>query len=571
MKIPAWVLPVSLALVLTLLNAAKPVVVDDTAYLLFARQIAAHPLDPYGFDLFWYREPEPAMTILLPPVLPYWLAAGIALFGENLFLLKLWLLPFALGLCFAVRFLLKRFGRGNSSGALILFVLGPAVLPLFNFMLDVPALALGASAIALGIRGIDRRSWSQIALAGVLAGLAMQTKYTMFAVPVVLLVYGALNRSLPRAAVAALVSVIAFATWESFLLYRYGESHFLHHVSEQQSATAGLSLGTKLSLKLGLFQPMLGHLGLLALATGLAVGRAVGYSRWVVRSVAGLATAAIAAVCLLSYSDSVILTSSSNGSVRLDLPTAAFGALGFAAFTSIVAAAVRPLVRAPKWRLRSSPDAWFLAGWLVVEIGAYFALTPFPAARRVLPMCLPMAIVAHRFIALKSVHRPEVRLERWVVAFGVSLGIGLHVLDCWDAQAERDLAERAAVVAKNDGSSTAYYQGHWGWQYYCDRAGMKPLLPDKSELKLGDYLVMAELPDKDGFYRPYHGGATFELDRTAIEEVARFVADDALSAVTIPTLYGGPVPIRGRDHARLCVVVYRIRTAWKPKLQRDTK
>jgi len=567
-KVPAWVFPVGLAVVLTLLNTAKPVVMDDTAYLQFARQIAVHPLDPYGGELFWYREPEPTMTILLPPVLPYWFALGIAIFGENLFLLKLWLLPFGLGLCFAVQFLLKRFGRGNSAGMLVMFILGPAVLPLFNFMLDIPALALGASAIALFIRGADRTSTLNLILAGVLAGLAMQTKYTMFVVPVILLGYGIHNRSIPQAIISTILSLIVFESWELFLHYRYGESHFLHHVRQQQTTGEELSFGTKLSLKAALFQPMLGHLGLLALALGLAVGRAVGYSRWMVIGFAALSMAGITAVCLLSYSDSVILRNSTNGSAKLDLPTAVFGFLGFAAFTSMIVATMRPLLRAPKWRLRWSMDAWFLAGWFAVEILAYFALTPFPAARRVVPMCLPMPIIAHRFIALRSVHRPTIKLTKWVVAFSVVLGLGLHALDCWDARAERDLAIRAAEVTKTDGSSTTYYQGHWGWQYYCDRAGMKPLFPDKTELKPGDFLVMAELPDETGFYRPYHGGATFELEDSVIEKVARFVWNDDLAAQTIPNLYGGKVPIRGRDHARLCVVVYRIRSLWKPKLRR---
>ena len=85
--------PLILALFVTTANAAKPVLVDDTAYLTFARQIADHPLDPYGFVIHWYTFPEPAFEVLAPPVVPYWLAAGLRLFGEEIVLLKLWLLP----------------------------------------------------------------------------------------------------------------------------------------------------------------------------------------------------------------------------------------------------------------------------------------------------------------------------------------------------------------------------------------------------------------------------------------------------------------------------------------------
>src|SRR4029077_8223908 len=108
--------------------------VDDTAYLQLARQISAHALDPYGGELFWYVEPQPALHVLAPPVLPYWLATGIRLFGENLPLLKLWLFPFPLILCFAVRSLSRRFAPGFSDMAVPAVAFSPFVLPLFGVM-----------------------------------------------------------------------------------------------------------------------------------------------------------------------------------------------------------------------------------------------------------------------------------------------------------------------------------------------------------------------------------------------------------------------------------------------------
>jgi len=60
---------------LTLTNAAKPVVVDDTAYLFFARQIATHPTDP-TVRVVWYMKPDPAMTYWPRRCCRYWLAAG---------------------------------------------------------------------------------------------------------------------------------------------------------------------------------------------------------------------------------------------------------------------------------------------------------------------------------------------------------------------------------------------------------------------------------------------------------------------------------------------------------------
>src|SRR5947209_2326907 len=90
-------LPLLLLVVLhTLLASLKPIHIDDAANYYYAKQIAAHPLDPFGFEILWYESPEPANHVLTPPVMVYWWALGIKLFGDQPILWKLWLLPFTL-------------------------------------------------------------------------------------------------------------------------------------------------------------------------------------------------------------------------------------------------------------------------------------------------------------------------------------------------------------------------------------------------------------------------------------------------------------------------------------------
>lgn len=575
-----WAGPAATAAALTVLNAAKLVVVDDTAYLLFARHIAARPLDPYGYELFWYRSPEPAMHVLAPPVVPYWLAAGVALFGEHLFLLKLWLFPFALALCLAARSLLRRFARGTEDVGVALLALSPAVLPLFNFMLDVPAVALGLAAVAVFVRGCDRGNWPLVLAAGVLAGLAAQTKYTMMTVPAVLVWYGLLHRRARSAAAAGLVAVGVFAGWEAWLASRYGVSHFLYHLRDQQAASGG-GLSEWVGAKSVLFRPLLGYLGWLGLGWGLIAGRALGVPRRVVAAIAQVAVVGIVAVCAVPYSESVLLRSKATGHPRLDLAAAVFYPLGAAVLVAaLVACAVLCFRTGGGWpvRLRWDRANWFLAGWLGIELAAYFALTPFPAGRRVIAICVVMGLVACRLVSrVRRVKRGWVP-ERWITAYGVTFGIGLFALDAWDALPERELACRAAAVIGDRGGHHVWTQGHWGWQYYTDRLGMRLVDPGRSGLRAGDWLIMpvppglqAEdllkvptPPGEVGFYRPYHGEARFGLDPAAVELVAELWWDDAVAGQTIPNLYGGSVPAVGRDHPRLRVAVYRVARDWVP-------
>src|SRR5207249_2894070 len=145
--------------------------------------------DPYGFSVFWYDRPYPANEVLAPPVLLYWWAAAVRLFGESPILWKLWFFPFSLLLVIALRSLFRRFARGLETPLVWMMVLAPSILPAFNLMLDVPALALSLAALALFFRAADRGSFSQATTAGVVAGVAMQTKYTAFLAPAVMVVY----------------------------------------------------------------------------------------------------------------------------------------------------------------------------------------------------------------------------------------------------------------------------------------------------------------------------------------------------------------------------------------------
>jgi hypothetical protein len=543
----AWLVhPLTVAALVTGLNALKPVAVDDAAYLLLARQIAAHPADPYGGELFWYAKPVPALHILAPPVVPYWLALGIRLFGEQVPILKLWLFPFPLVLCFAVRSLVGRFAPGYGAVAVPAVALSPLVLPLFGMMLDVPALALGLAALAVFVRG---GAWSWIH-AGLLAGLAMQTKYSAFVVPGVLGWYGLTHRRAVPALAAVLVSVLVFAGWEGWLFRRYGESHFLYHVSESTGEEFGAKAGR-------LFSPLVTYCGGLGFGFCLFALPVAGVKRGVVWGVVVL-TLGLVTLLFLPYRDSVFLHDKNTGAVAVDLPGIVFTVEGAFFFLVLVLTGLPFLVRNHPNR-----TTWFLAGWLGLELVAYFVLSPFAAGRRVMGLGFVAAVAFFRAAAVLG-RVKHVRPGRWVLPYGIALGLGLFAIDAWDARPEKVLAETAAGFVKDHGGGRTLFNGHWGFQYYCDREGMLPVVPGASQLEPGDWLVFPVVPDDVGFYRPYHGGAKFRIDPRYVTPEIEFTWRDWLSAQTIPTLYGGRYPVMGRDHPRLRVLVYRVVREWKP-------
>ena len=156
-KINLFIGLLALALILTTLNAFKPLVADDPLYLEYARQFSLHPADPYAVNYLGLFQ---ANSILVPPVAIYWLAAGIRVLGMHVFLLKMWLLPFSMLFVFSLHALLRRFAPKIEWPLVVLTVLSPVFLPTLYFMLDIPALGLYLAALVCFLNMQERNPWT---------------------------------------------------------------------------------------------------------------------------------------------------------------------------------------------------------------------------------------------------------------------------------------------------------------------------------------------------------------------------------------------------------------------------
>src|SRR5262249_25709050 len=99
----------------------------------------------------------------------------------------------------------------------------------------------------------------------------------------------------------------------------------------------------------------------------------------------------------------------------------------------------------------------------------------------------------------------------WGIA-GVSaaLGLGFFYVDWLEAHAQKELAEAAArLIREQDADRTIWDGGQWGFQYCAERADMRPVvagdaprgyetngraipLPPSSRLRRGDWLVFPD-------------------------------------------------------------------------------
>ena len=112
--------------------------------------------------------------------------------GDSPALCKLFLLPWSLLLLFSLYALCQRFAKGWEMPLTVFTAFSPALLPSLNFMLDLPALGLYLCALHVFLRACDEDDCKCAVLAGLLAGLAIQTKYTALVAPGVMLLGGLL-------------------------------------------------------------------------------------------------------------------------------------------------------------------------------------------------------------------------------------------------------------------------------------------------------------------------------------------------------------------------------------------
>lgn len=540
-----------LAVLATALAALKPIHIDEASNYYFAAHIASQPLDPYGFEAFWYQWPQPANEVLTPPVLVYWWALAIRWLGPLGGLpvvWKLWLLPFTMVFVFSLHALCRRFAAGLALPLTVLTVLSPAFLPSLNLMPDIPEMACGLLAVVVFLRAADRGSYGLAVLAGLLAGLAIQTKYTGFLIPAVLLLRAVLVRKPALGVAAGVVGALVFVGWEALVALKYGESHFLHQLRQTTPSPAEkVGLGFALLPTLGGVAPVVGLLGLAALgvrrrglvAAGLVV--VLGYALLV----------CVGADFVLEARISPFLEATERDTRgRCTLATPVFGLLGLAF------AVVGGWLARVTWRSDPSVDGRFLVLWLALEFAGYFTLTPFPAVRRVLGLIAVLTLLAGRMAS-----RPEMaRLVRGLAAASTALGLLFLAADWCDARAQQIGAEGAAERIRAEGGGRAWYAGHWGFQFYAERAGMMPVVPDASPLKAGDWLVLPGRPVERQM---------FILDAERSEPAFQVLVSDALPLRTVMGYYGGFTPLDHRHGPRLRTEVRRITADWEPVSSSD--
>jgi hypothetical protein len=513
-----WALAL-LATVLTACNSAKAIHIDDTAYVTYAAHIAEHPFAPYDFEICWGDEVHPANELLAPPVLLYWIAGAMRVLGDEPWLWKWALWPWHAALVGSLFALFRRFAGPLAMPLVWTAVLSPALLPSTNLMLDVPALALATTATAVWLRGAERNSWMLALGAGCVAGLAMQTKYTALVLPAIFLAGGWAHGRLRVAGAVAATSLAVFAAWEMLMVWQHGSSHFLFALQHRPGSTAGRVRH--------LLSPMA------TMTAAVAPGALLAALYTLQRSWCWLGAAALTLF-------GGLLAIAASAAVE----TLLYGVLAVV-WWLLLALMVRRL-----WQGRRADrnTVVFLMLWFGLELLGAFAMSPFPAARRVLGVMVVAMVLVGRAAWLSG----AVQRGAWWFVAGVSAvcGAWLAFIDLREADATQQAAEQSAAIVRSlSTGGKAWFSGTWGFQFYAQRQGLEPLVPGVTQLQRGDLLIMAQQSLKR---------IDLHLESAPVLEQQVVMVQDDIPWQTVLCYYGGRTPVRHFEGPRIRVTIYRV-------------
>jgi 4-amino-4-deoxy-L-arabinose transferase-like glycosyltransferase len=463
----------------------KAVSIDAPVFIAVAKQILAHPLDPFGFQMIWDpTSPDAWVFNRNPPLLSYYLALWIAVFGEVDTWLHVAMLPFSLLAGWSFLGIARRSTADAGALPALLLLATPCYLVLATtLMLDVALLAFMLLAVYALLRAAACRTDGDVTAgsgagwelaAGFAAAAAGLTKYVGFSIApllaagVVLLFSRRVGTMLRVLAPPLLV----WTAWGAYTAALYGSVHF--------------SGSTDVVFDRGRFDvdEFWNHIASAPIYYGCAMLFPIFV--WGRSLLRGNFTTGLAVVGALVGAVAVgVVLPEGEPPRRMPLQhdEAIFGALGLAGAVVVWGASFRPS------RIRAGALEQFLLLWVAGLLFFSWFLNWHVNVADALLAAPPILLLVFRDGAL----RPSRAAGIGWLAVMLPLSLGLAWADLLQANVYRDAASKIAVEVGNR-PGARYFVGHWGLQHYLEKIGFESVVPPqygRSDLEVDDWVATA--------------------------------------------------------------------------------
>lgn len=450
----------------------KPFNMDDPLFIWTAQHIQAEPLNPYNFMVNWYGWDQPMWEVTKnPPLVSYYLSVWAIPFGWSEPSLHAALLLPALAVILGTHRLARRFCTQPMLAALLTLVMPVFLVSSTMVMCDVLMLAFWVWAIVLWTEGCELGRPGLLAVAAVLIGLAAMTKYFGACLLPLLAVWSFVREKSLRLWLPWLsIPVVILAAYQIGTSHLYGRGllldagSYVKYTRTLYDADALKRTGNALTFTGGclaaaiFFAPFLWsrRTFLLGLATiGLLTGW-LSWTGWLVEPYASTA-----------------------GSTRFWL--AAQIAVWMVVGISVLALGITDYLR------QRDAQSLLLNLWVL----GTFAFAAFcnwtVTARTLLPMAPAVGILMlRRWHARAPATRTGILPA---LALSATLALGVARADFLLATANHENVAQVANTYANENRALWFF-GHWGFQYYMQSAGARPVDTRSPQLNPADLVAL---------------------------------------------------------------------------------
>ncbi len=453
--------------------------IDDTLFVWAARHIAEKPFPFYWFDVNWYGSDMAMYQVMKnPPLTSYFIAVAASLLGWSERALHIAFLLPAMGLAVAVYLIAERLTR-----LALLATLAAIITPVFlvsgtTVMSDVLMLSLWCWAVYLWMKGTDERRPGLLLAAGFLIVLSTLTKYYAMSLVPLLGAYSIYRRDRARLWVPGLVLAIALLAGYQFLTKAVYGRGLLLDAAAYASNVGPTLVGNKLEKLFTGLAFAGGCLATLLFYAGLVCKK---------RALIAWAVLFVALIPFISRVDALERLLYYTRQDQLDWGYVAQVSLFVTGGLGLLALAARDFMA------RREAGSLLLLLWVLGTFVFATFVNWTNNGRSNLPM-IPAAgiLVARAMEERYGARKGQKGAVRW--AFYAPLLPAL-VLSLMVSHADYGLANSARSVAYRmksrymDRGERVWFQGHWGFQYYMEVLGARPLDLRTPLLMPGDIVV----------------------------------------------------------------------------------
>jgi len=451
---------------------------DEMLFIWMAEWIQKHPTDFYGFQVNMYGSTIPMWVgNYNPPLISYFLAGVAAVFGWHEIVLHAACLVVAFTAAAGI-YALAKMWCDRPLLATVVAIFTPAFLVCSTTLTcDVLMLSFWIWALVCWERGLasSEQSWWRFAGAGVLAGLAVLTKYSAVTLLPLLLILSILRTRRLGWWLGLAVPLAMVLGYEWLTARMYGRGLLFAAAGNVQTSGLEFPGGWKAKGVIGLAFAGGSLLPLLCYAPWLWRGRALLAMGVVILGIS-------LGICRFGGNLGLLLPWQNELTERRDF-LLQVGVLTAAGVHLLL------LVGAEAWGRRNIISV-MLVLWIISELFFWTVLNHHLGARRYLPIVPAAAILLVRRLGASRGNSPAGGWLLWPLVPAAAITLSVAMADYQLANSVRTAAEQIAAKYKPIDYRVWFEGGYGTFQYYMERLGGQRIDVGRSLLQPGDIVVV---------------------------------------------------------------------------------